>query len=267
METVIEIVSTAIAYIFKMVEAVLGIVRFVSVNGIGHIAIWLPLSLTFVVITTALIVIAKKRRSIVRAKSKSQKMYLNESNALYSKVAESDESNEKILEWAKSRRYMNGWAFELFVMNAMAKRLGDIAYMGDVKLTNDAGFDGVIVTKSKQIYFLQSKFYSNYLTKQTFTQLAKSVEIFNKRKATNNWHKVLGIPAKFSRNTEYTSHPVVAYTGKISPQNVELAKKLGVELVNWSDLISYIRCDKDQTKKPKDAVNGLDVAQLSASSN
>lgn len=249
MDVIIDFLSQCVSAVFWVVDFCNAVVSFVVANSIWHPAVWGSVLGFALVLFITLYLIGKHQSSIIRVKSKSQKMYLGESNALYLKAAKTTESPAEILEWAKGRRYMNGWAFELFVMKAMAKRLPDVIFMGDVKLTGDAGFDGILVTQSKKIFFLQSKFYSNYLTKQTFTQLASNVEAFNKRKAKNNWHKVLGIPKKFNRNLDYTGYPVVAYTGKISEQNIQLAKSLNVELVDWNDLISYVRPAEANSRK------------------
>jgi len=149
----------------------------------------------------------------------------------------------KVLAVVAKKLEFDGWSYELLILYVFQRHLVHVCYIAAPKLTADHGIDGVIIAKDK-IYVIQSKFYTNYVTKKTVNDLAALVRRINTRKAFNNWHKTLGIPQKYTRNLKFKVIGVLATTGLVSGRNVAACHCHDVELFYWKDTIKLIRGEK-----------------------
>jgi hypothetical protein len=209
--------------------------------------------LLYLIVAALLVILALtlwlsyRGRRVIRASSIHQARHIRSARKLYKTIrAKKMLSHSELLDVARKVKGFDGWTFEMLVLIILRNSLPNVTHVGAIKLTGDYGADGVIVSKSKnktgnEMFIVQSKFYTEYVSNDAIENIGKMASNFNKRKPKSKWHKVLGLPRGICKTPHTRAIAVLATSGKISEKGGRVAKHHGVTVLDWEMLVKLAR--------------------------
>lgn len=191
----------------------------------------MTIALLVIIIIVAYTINKHSSLKTVRASTKSQQKRLKKAKSCVSKVISRKVNFNHILS------SMDGYTFELFVLEALRRVHKNIAYIDNIKLTNDGGIDGAFSLNGTW-YIVQSKHYKGSVSTKDIELIGKKAEQFNE--STHPYAKKMRKKHKFSN-----VKAMFATSGNITTPGMQAAKSLGVLIIRSDELVSSLRSRKE----------------------
>ena len=188
------------------------------------------LLIIILILTLAYYGIKRKSRKKIRPSSRSQQFRLKQAKDSVTKIISKKHDFNLIL------KTMDGFTFEIFVLEALRRVHKNISYIDNIKLTNDGGIDGAFSLNGTW-YIVQSKHYKGSVSTKDIELIGKKAEQFNASK--HKYAKKLRKKYKY-----HTVQAIFATSGNITSSGLVKAKDLNVFIIHSDDLVISLRTNK-----------------------